>query len=165
MRRALPLFILLCVSPFLRAEPITLPASKPVAQLEMPEDWAPEISENGLEAVSPDGSIYVAIGYVDEKSVGQFLENALTYLENHGVQVDTESIHQEEDQLNGMDVVEVSMEGQDVDGPCLIKLALFGVSEKDGLMLLYWAAPDAIDKNAEAVASLIASIKPVDPEH
>lgn len=137
-----------------------LPKDKPIVKFSLPDDWSPEGSEIGAEAGSPDGKLYLAVAVVGEDNVGDFLESALAFLERNGVSVDNDSVTQGEAKLNDMDVVEVAWKGEDAGGPCEVSLNLVGVTEKEGLMLLYWAPPGADEEYAEEMAAIAASISP-----
>lgn len=137
-----------------------LPKDDPVVKISLPDEWEPDGSDIGVEAVSPDGKLYLAVAVVGEDAVGDFLNGALKFLERNGVSVDNDSATQGEAKLNGMDVVEVSWNGEDAGGPCEVSLNLVGVTEKEGLMLLYWAPPGADEEYAEEMAAIASSISP-----
>lgn len=138
-----------------------LPKDNPIVKFELPDEWNPDGSDIGAEAVSPDGKLYIAIAVVGEDAIADFIQGALKFLERNGVSVDNESATQGEAKLNGMDVVEVAWKGEDAGGECEVSLNLVGITEKEGLMLLYWAPPGADEEYAEEMATIAASISPV----
>jgi hypothetical protein len=162
MRKILSVAVLLALAMGVApAAEFALPKDNPVVKFGLPDDWNPEGSDIGVEALSPDSKLYLAVAFVEEGSVGAFLEGALAFLERNGVSVDNESATQGEAKLNGMEVVEVAWKGEDAGGPCEVSLNLVGVTEKEGLMLLYWAPPGADDEYAAEMAAIAASISPV----
>ena len=63
---------------------------KPIVSFVLPESWKPTETDTGLEAVSVDGEIYLALEFVDADSVDDVIDSNLKYLEQQGVKVEKE---------------------------------------------------------------------------
>ena len=163
MRVALLLAILgaYAVAPSLPAASHSLPKEKPLASITLPDDWKAEVYNEGegVEAVSPDKQVYLAIETTDADNVEDATKEAAEYLANKGVMFDDESIKKSEQKINGMDATRISWEGEDDNGPAKISLAIVAVTPEHGLLLVYWASPEGEKKNQEALNAIIQSIK------
>lgn len=144
-----------------RAETFEIPTKKPAATVTFPDDWKIRESDNGVDGTSADQLLYIAIGFVEAGSTGKFLESALNFLKLNGVEVDNESARQQDMALNGMEVVDVQWKGTDSGGPCEVTLDLIGLSDAEGLMILYWAPPGADSNYAEELKGIFESIRPL----
>jgi hypothetical protein len=56
------------------ADTFKLPKNKPIVSFILPESWKPTETDTGLEAVSVDGEIYLALEFVDADSVDDVIE-------------------------------------------------------------------------------------------
>jgi hypothetical protein len=87
------------------------------------------------------------------------IEEAVKFLKEKGVTVDEASVKQEGGKINDMDVIDVSWDGKDEDGPAKITLMVVSVTDKDGLLFIYWASPEGGKKNQDDVTKIAKSIK------
>jgi hypothetical protein len=80
---------LFCLLSFLSlsafADTFKLPENKPIVSFVLPESWKPTETDTGLEAVSVDGEIYLALEFVDADSVDDVIDANLKYLEQQGL--------------------------------------------------------------------------------
>jgi hypothetical protein len=131
------------------------------ASVEIPDDWKSETYDKGVEAVSEDGEVYLAIEAVGGESLDKSIEEALEYLKKQGVTVDDSTAETEESKLGDMDVVYTNWAGKDEDGPCRVALSIVAVSKGKGLMVIYWASPEGGEKNMPVINDIANSIKPL----
>ena len=136
-----------------------VPKEDPVATITIPDEWKTEEIEDGIEATSNDGEVYLAIEETDSDSIKESMEEAMSYLKSKGVTVTESSMKQEEGKLGEMDVVDISWTGKDEDGPAKISLTIVAVTKTKGLLLIYWASPQGEQKNKEALGEIAKSIK------
>src|SRR5258708_12119390 len=102
-----------------RAGDFKLPDDNPVASFTIPASWSPSQYEDGVEATSDDGSIYIAIEAADISSsedVSSAMIESLKYLTKKGVTVNSDSVKQTNAKVNGMEVVEIRWDCKDSDG-------------------------------------------------
>src|SRR5436305_846831 len=95
-----------CISASALANTYELPDEKPIAAVTIPGKRKPDQYEDGVEAVSDDGEVYLAVESTDSKNVKKAMEDAFKYLKKKGVKVKETSAKQSEGKLNDMDVVE-----------------------------------------------------------
>jgi hypothetical protein len=109
-----------------------LPDDNPVASFTIPASWKPSEYEDGVEAVSDDESVYIAIEAADLSStsvIEEAMKESISYLKKKGVEVDQSTAKQTQGKLNGMDGVDVSWRGKDSEGDCNISLLLLCVRQ------------------------------------
>jgi hypothetical protein len=136
-----------------------VPSEEAVATVTIPDDWKTDEIDDGIEATSADGEVYLAIEETDGDSVKASLEEAMKYLTSKGVTVTESSMKQQEGKLGDLDVVDIAWDGKDEDGPAKISLTVVAVTKTKGLLLIYWASPEGEKKNSEALGAIAKSIK------
>jgi hypothetical protein len=141
-----------------------LPDQNPVASFTIPASWKPAEYEDGVEAVSDDQSVYIAVEATDLSSqsvIEDAMKASLSYLKKKGVEVDQSTAKQSQAKLNGMDVIDVDWRGKDSEGDCIVSLTVVVVTGNKGLLLTYWASPDGEKKNSQELVGILHSIKPI----
>jgi hypothetical protein len=86
--------------------------------------------------------------------------DAVTWLKDQGVTVDTATAKESKGKLNGMEAVNVDWSGTDKDGDVSISLALVAVTADKVLVITYWGTKGEQEKNGAAMNGIINSIKP-----
>ena len=143
------------------AAELKFPSDAPVASITFPDDWtSAKETETGIDATSPDDSIYLAVDVADAKDTTAVVGEAVTYLAGLGVTVDTATAKQVEGTLNGMQIVNVDWDGTDKDGPVSISLAAVVVNPEKVLVVTYWGTKGEQEKNGAAMSAIINSLKP-----
>ena len=153
-------FLLTAGSAF--AGEIQFPSDAPVASITFPEGWGEKETETGIDATSPDEAIYLAVDVSEPKDTTATLSDAVTWLQGLGVTVDGNTAKQVQGTLNGMQAVHVDWDGTDKDGSVSISLAAVAVSPEKVLVITYWGTKGEQEKNAEAMSSIISSLKPAE---
>jgi len=145
------------------AKEFALPDEDAYASVTIPDSWKPEAYENGVEAVSKDGEVYLSIESTGGDTLDKSIEEAMAYLKKQGVTVDDEKSETSEGKLNGMAVVRTNWSGKDKDGPCRVTLSIVAVAQGKGLLVLYWASPkgDEDEGNTKTLDAIANSIKPL----
>jgi hypothetical protein len=143
------------------ADTFKLPENKPIVSFVLPESWKPTETDTGLEAVSVDGEIYLALEFVDADSVDDVIDANLKYLEQQGVKVEKEPKDKGDSTLNEMAISHTSYNGTDKDGTCEVSLSFLTVSPGKGLMITYWGSQNAADKHKESLQKILGSISKI----
>jgi hypothetical protein len=144
------------------AAELPFPSDAPVATITFPDDWTAKETDSGIDASSPDDSIYLAIDVADAKEMDAVVGEAVEYLAGLGVTVDTATAKESRGKLNGMEAVNVDWDGTDKDGPVSISLAALAANAEKVLVVTYWGTKGEQEKNAAAMASIVNSLKPVE---
>ena len=140
---------------------IKFPSDEPVASVTFPDGWGEKETETGIDATAPDESIYMSVDVAEPKDTDQTVTDTATWLKDQGVTVDPASAKQSKGTLNGLEAVNVNWDGTDKDGPVSISLALVAVPANKVLVLTYWGTKGEQEKNAEAMNSIVNSLKSV----
>lgn len=135
-----------------------VPSENPFATIAIPDEWKTDAIEGGIEATSDDGEVYLAIEETDSDSIKECVAAAVKYLKGKGVTVTESSMTQEEGKLGEMDLVDISWDGKDEDGPARIGLSIVAVTKTKGLLVIYWASPAGEKKHAPALEAIAKSI-------
>lgn len=151
---------LLAISPAV-AKTYTVPDPNPVAVVMIPDDWTATVLPKGVEGLSEDESVYVAIEVTDLQDAAKSIADAIVWLKSKDVEIDRSTQKQEPVEVNGLTGVQVKWEGKDEDGPTQVSLTLLQVSDTKGLVLTYWASPDGAKENAVDLNAIITSLKAV----
>ena len=140
------------------ADTFKLPENKPIVSFVLPDSWKPTETDAGLEAVSVDGEIYLALEFIDADSVDDVIDANLSYLEQQGVKVEKEPKNKGDSTINEMSISHTSYNGTDQNGPCEVSLSFLTVAPGKGLMITYWGSQDAADKHKESLQRILGSI-------
>ena len=151
-------FLLFLTFPVL-AETFKLPDEKPYCSVTIPQDWNPEAYDNGVEALSKDESVYIAIESTSTGNVEKSMQEAFDYLKKKGVVVDAATAKQAEGKIGDFDVVDLSWDGKDEDGACKVSLSVISITDEKGLLVIYWASPEGEKKNQETITAIAKGIK------
>lgn len=154
------LLLFMAMTP-LSAGVFSFPDENPVVSVTIPASWQPSEDETGVEATSKDDEVYIDIQATNTKTVEKGIDDALAYLKDKRVTVNADSVKKQELKLNGMSVYDISWDGTDEDGACRISLSIIGVTENQGLLVIYWASPDGEKKNQVALSKIANSITPL----
>ena len=166
MIKTLPasLFLLALVSSSFAGD-FKLPDDKPTCTLSIPDSWKPEAYSDpvdGVSAQTEDAAVFICIECVDTKSVASVMDQSAKWFKKNGVDIDQSSLKTNDKFLiNGMDGSLFSWTGKDKDGPCMIQMALLPTQGDKGVLVEYWASPDADKQYSPEVTKIIQSIKPV----
>ncbi len=154
----LPLCLLASFSLTALADTFKLPENKPIVSFVLPDSWKPTETDTGLQAVSVDGEIYLALEFIDADSVNDVVDDSVSFLEKQGVTVDKAPKSQGDSTLNNMAISHTSYKATDKDGPCEVSLSFLTVAPGKGLMITYWGSTDAADKHKESLEKILNSI-------
>ena len=136
-----------------------IPSNRPVASLNMPNAWDTNETDNGLEGTSDDGAVYFSVDIASPKKMDGIIDDAAKFLDDQGVKIDTSTQKYSEDKLNGKDIVYISWNGEDKDGPASVGLAVLILDEKTVLVLTYWGTKGDEDKHMPEIGKILDSIK------
>jgi len=148
------------VGPSAGAATLSFPSDEPVASITIPDDWGPKETDSGIDAMSADEAVYLAIDVADSESVEQVVTDAVTYLSGAGVTVDTATQKEGSAEFNGLKASTLEWEGTDKDGPVTIGLAFTSPKEGKLLVLTYWGSKGDQDAHGAEIGAILGSIKP-----
>ena len=136
-----------------------LPEEKPLASINIPDDWKTDEIDSGIEATSDDGEVYLAVETTDADNVKEAMDESIKFFKEKGVTVDDSTLKTQEGKIGDMDVVDLSWDGKDEDGPAKVSVTLVAVTKEKGLLLTYWASPEGEKKHLTELGAIAKSIK------
>ncbi|MDQ6765830.1 MAG: histidine kinase [Verrucomicrobiota bacterium] len=136
-----------------------LPEDKPLATITIPDAWETDDIDAGIEATSDDGEVYLAVETTDAANVKAAMDESIKFFKDKGVTVDDSTLKTQEGKIGDMDVVDLSWDGKDEDGPTKVSVTLVAVTKEKGLLLTYWGSPEGEKKHATELRDIAQSIK------
>jgi hypothetical protein len=136
-----------------------IPSEQPIATVAIPEKWQSKPVGEGVEASSPDGEFHLLV-VPGEAKINETMGEVMRYVRNSsGITVNAQSMKNEAEKLNGMDVRHVSWQGKDKNGDVKISFRIISLAEKERLLLAYWASPKAETTHRAELKKVLESIK------
>jgi hypothetical protein len=148
-----------CMITAASAAEMPFPSDEPVAVVDWPDGWKAQETDTGVDASSPDDSIYLAIDVSETKDAGTAVTEALKYFASKGVTVDAATEARSQTKLNDLDYATITWAGKDADGPVTISLGVLVLGDKS-LTLSYWGTQGAQDSQGADIQKIIGSLKP-----
>ena len=141
------------------AKVFELPDANPAVIVDLPSKWKPSEVEQGAEATSPDGEIYIAVETATAKGMNQLIDEDIKFLTKSGVTIDRSSQQTQDTTINEIPVSFLHWTGKDKDGPTSVTLEIFGVSDNLVLLLTAWSSPSGDKANSGVMDGIVSSIK------
>ena len=161
MKKLLFLLALVAFVPAaVQAKTLKFPSDAPMAEITIPDSWAPKETDSGIDATSEDSAIYLAIDATDSKGVDKTIDDVFAFLQKNGVTVDDSTKKQSEDKINGMDMTNLDWDGKDSDGNVSIGVSLVSPSAGKLLVITYWGSKADQAKHTDELTAIISSLKP-----
>jgi hypothetical protein len=146
------------------ATTIKLPKDKPAASIDIPDDWEPEKSEEGILAESADNvaTIYLEV-VADKKGMDTVIEDSITWLtDDCGVKVDAATKDTKDFEEGGRKWSRISWNGESKEwGPSSIGFLFTEVGDGKVLTITYWISKKDSAKSLETLGKIFSSVKAV----
>ena len=152
-------FATLLLSGAALADTLAFPSDAPVASISAPDGWTLEETDSGVQILAEDDAIYIYIDVADAQTSDKVIDDAVAFLDENGVTVDSATQKQSEDTVNGMSMTNFDWDGTDENGPVSIGLSV--VSPKTGklLVITYWGTKGEQEKHGNDLTYIINSLK------
>ena len=141
------------------AKTFKVPDEGSFASITIPDDWKSKEIDKGVEAQSKDDEVYFAVEATDAKGVEKTIEEAVDFLKEQGVTVDTKTQKQSEGKINGMEGVDITWNGKDKEGDAIISLTILAVRKDKALIITYWASPEGTKNHDKELGEILKSVK------
>jgi hypothetical protein len=163
MKIKLPLALLLAAALITPAfgKTFKVPGENPTASITVPDSWKSKEIDKGIEAQSADSEVYFAVEATDAKELEKTVAEAVEFLKGQGVTVDSSTMKQSEGTINGMKGWDITWNGKDKEGNAIVSLTILAVSDKNALIITYWASPEGTTKYAKELGEILNSIKKI----
>jgi hypothetical protein len=137
----------------------------PVAEVTLPDAWGPEETDNGVEANSPVGKIYMSFEVHpfgnEGDGMGRAMRAAVEWVRERGAQLDrfTPPV---EGRFNKWTAVRATASGRDNDGePTSVEVIGVPLNATTALIFFGCYETGAERANAPTLAAIIESVRPV----
>ncbi len=141
------------------AKTYTVPDPNPVAVVTIPDDWTSTALPKGVEALSEDEAVYVAIEITELQDVSKAIADAVVWLKSKAVVLDQSTQTKQDITVNGLTGVQVKWKAKDEDGPTQVSLTVLVATDTKGLVLTYWGTEEGAKENAVDLNTIITSLK------
>ncbi len=161
LKTALALALLCTVPSFAHAKSFKLGDENPVTTIEIPDSWAPETYDDGVEATSSDKETYVAAEIVAGNDLDDVGKDEDKFFAKQKIKLKGETKKEKKTTVNGLPAYDISWDATDEDGPTHVSLTLIKVSEEKLLLLTYWGSDAGEKSNGADLAAIAKSITPI----
>lgn len=156
----LAIFLTFAAAGFTHAKTLAIPDDNPIATVALPDSWGLDDLDDGIEAMSRDELVYVAVeagAPTDPRSAAMSAASRL--FEDKGIVADTESVVETECTTRGMPCMQLAFQGYDEDGPTSVVVAVVTVSDEGMLILTRWAPENLQPDDSVDMGRIIDSIQ------
>lgn len=160
---------MLCAAGVGMAAEYKLPQEGSLISISFPKDWDVELEGDNIAAMSADEAIEIDFWAVDKEElkadpkatleamgqeVGALVDEYLTDLKT---EKPVEATH------NGIDIYDVSGKAKEKDGGADVNfsMTIMTPDNKNIFVMLYWGSEEAEKNNAEALKSIVQSLKKI----
>jgi hypothetical protein len=160
-RSAKFLFAALLLAPLpALAKTFPIPDEDPIATISLPDKWEPETYDEGVEATSPDGAVYVAVEMVRANDVGSTAEEGVKFFAKQGVEIDDKSLTTKDIKINGLAAYDMTMTGKDKNGPTEVGMTLVGTNAQGKFLMIYfWGSQEGQTSNKADLETIAQSLQ------
>jgi hypothetical protein len=143
------------------ADTYSIPTSNPIATVNIPGSWKANAYRGGVEGLSPDGRVYVAVEGIDANNVKAATEASIMWFQNEGVKIDESSAQSKElTTPDGLKALEMTFTGTDKTGPAKIAITLITTNRPGKfIMVSYWGDDAAEKANGKELGLIARSIQ------
>ncbi len=136
-----------------------LPDAEPMAAISLPDSWDVDDLDDGIEAVSKDELVYVAVETADAIDARAATTAAYSFFDDKGIVIDKASFRQSDIEVNGFSGFQLFFEGRDEDGPTRVSVTVLPVGETGAVMITYWASEDGEKSNPDGLMNIVNSVQ------
>ncbi len=143
------------------ARPFPLPAVAPVATIDVPEEWGPTATGEGVEGAVDNGAVRLSAQYIPVHDVDSALTATMANVRRRGVSPEAGTRRSSARRLNGLDALKVDFSGTDPNGESEITVILIALPAKAGFVAVaYWGDDEAQESVGNDLQAIAESIRP-----
>lgn len=161
-RLAAMLLLAVCAAS-VSARTIQIPENKPVAAIDIPNDWQPDTTDHGVGAESPDEVVTIFFEIArSEKQMNALIDDSMEWLtEEHKLKINPKSEARSEVSVGGAKASKIEFSAQSkVYGAAKVGFIFAPVAGKL-LVITYWVtAKEFTSKHADVLNRILDSVRP-----
>lgn len=136
------------------ADTLKFPGDKPVASITFPEDWTAAVTGDTIAASSEDGTALINVIITRPDMLGPSNDKAFALLK---VKPDFDSFKDSKSTLNGMNVVQVTVDAKEAGGETMkLTLTSLEVTKEKGVMIILRGK--GVAEHQEEITAIMNSI-------
>ncbi len=143
------------------AKTFQLGGKNPVAKVEFPDSWEPEEITFGVEAFSPDDSVYLSVEVADYGNIEDVTAESDKFLEKKGIVLKPGGPESVDIVANGMPVTVMRWDAKRKNEAMQVELALYKVSDKHTLITQNFGTVAGMAKYEVTLTEILDSIRPL----
>jgi len=129
--------------------------------IEVPDSWNPNVSDDTIDAASPDRTIFFWLTVEKEADVAAVKAEALKALTRNGLKIDLTGVKEGTSAFAGGDSAEWVYSATDNGQARTVRIRAAAIGGNRFIQLAQWGPPAAFDKHAAALTKILASVKVV----
>lgn len=141
------------------AKTYPVPEDDPSITVTVPPTWKTEVTDDGVEATSPDGNTFIAVEELDADGVAQGVKEGLEYLEEKGIKIDPATQTQKEDDINGMKAVDTNWKATSPKGAMMVSITIVIPSPGNLIMLTVYSTEAGFQSNGADIVAIAKSLQ------
>jgi len=142
------------------ARTLPVPAERPVATIEIPDDWHPISTRDGLEGSVNNGAVRLTVQFFRASHLETATAMAITKLTQGGVALMPDTRRAALRRYNGLDALKIDYSGTDPNGESDITLILVAIPGKSGFVAVcYWGDDEAQESVSNDLQSITESLQ------
>ncbi len=143
------------------ARTFPIPAERSVATIEVPDDWHPVSTRDGVEGSASNGAVHLAVQFIEASHFEAAAAMAMTKLILSGVVLSPDTRRTAPRRYNGLDALKIDYSGTDPNGESDIALILVAMPGKSGFVAVcYWGDDEAQESVGNDLQSIAESLEP-----
>jgi hypothetical protein len=158
--------ILLLTQALVTAGTMKIPLEEPAASIVIPNSWAPEQEEHGIQAESPDAMTTIFVEIVaDEEEMDASIEGSIEWLTvDCKLNLDDATKKEGEFETEGRKWTRISWDAKSKEwGPAVVGFLFTEVGGGRVMTVTYWVLKkEETEKSLEALAKIFASVKSIE---
>jgi hypothetical protein len=143
------------------ARPFPLPPAAPAATIDVPEEWRPAATVEGVEGSAGDGAVRLAVQFIAIPDSDAALATAMASLGRRGVAPAPETRRSSKRRYGGLDALKVDFSGTDLNGESAITTILIALPRRTGFVAVsYWGDDEAEESLGNDLITIAESVRP-----
>ena len=142
------------------ARTFPIPPDRPVATIDVPDDWRPISIPDGVEGAAMNVKVRIAAEFISAPDLDAASAMATAKLRQSGVMVGSETGRAARRRLNGLDALKIDYSGTDPNGESDITIILVAVPARAGFVAVcYWGEDEAQESVSNDLQSIAESVE------
>lgn len=141
------------------AKNFAVPNNNPAVTVTVPDSWKTQDIGSGYLAQSPDDTVYFSVEFANSPNGEKLMANHIAWMKENNIKVVKPA--EANTTLNNIPVSVYQFETSDDAGQTTVEFIMMRAGSNRIVMFTIWASDAERAKNTDALASIYASIKPI----